>query len=169
MAGFKDPTKAFPIQRLLVGAKKLDAPTPRHLPITFDLLKNIVDAIPAAVTLLRNQILFKAVFLLMYHACLRVGEVASSNHSKHTLRIENVLMSGPSANHKIIIVLETFKHSRRPALLALPEANNVNYCPKTALVNFLKIRSAANGPLFTNERGIGISRAGISLSRAERS
>ena len=67
-------------------------------------------------------------------------------------------MSGPSAKHKIIIVLETFKHSRRPALLALPEANNVNYCPKTALVNFLKIRSAANGPLFTNERGIAISR-----------
>ena len=65
MAGFKDPTKAFPIQRLLVGAKKLDNPTPKRLPITFDLLTNIVDAIPVAVSLFRNQILFKAVFLLV--------------------------------------------------------------------------------------------------------
>ena len=69
-----DPTKSFLINRLLIGAKKSESKVPQLKPIRKILLFSIVDNIRFTMKITCKQTLLKALFILAYSACLRIGE-----------------------------------------------------------------------------------------------
>ena len=67
-----------------------------------------------------ESVLIKACFLLAYHAALRAGEYCCSGSTKHTIKIGNVALIRDSVATKISFKLESFKHSKEPALFFGP-------------------------------------------------
>ena len=100
--------------------------------------------------------LFKSVFLLAYHASLRVGEFAKSGTDKHTLDISNVDIVPDSS--KVVLTLSSFKHAKKPAKLVIPAAREVDVCPVQALKNYLSIRPPGAGHCFRRKNGSVITR-----------
>ena len=86
-----DPTKDFLVQRLLMGIKKeQNKPEKLVAPLNFPLLTEVIAVLPGTVQDVYKSVMLKAAFMLAYHGALRIGELAKSNHTNHTLRIENV-------------------------------------------------------------------------------
>ena len=156
--GIHDPTKTFFLQRLLIGAKKSVLSLPKKRPISLTILKSLVEALPLISPTPFDRIMFKALFLVLYYACLRIGEVAVSHSSNHTIRLADVYVSGVTRSDKILLVLNSFKHSAVPSKLLLPIGDDKNNCPKEALINFLKVRPLTAGNLFIDASSKPITR-----------
>ena len=73
---FSDPTSSFLVCQFLKGAKKLKgAAFDMRLPITTNIMQNMILALPKAVMLCLQRSLLKAVFLLSFNSFLRMGEI----------------------------------------------------------------------------------------------
>ena len=96
--GFQEPCSQFFVQKCLQGIKKLQDtntksyPINIRLPITKLVLHDIIRAIPITTKNRSERILYKALFLFTYYACLRVGEAVISNNDKNTLRNNQLSM-----------------------------------------------------------------------------
>ena len=93
MEGIQDPTKAFIIMRLLAGARKAKGSSPKKLALNSLILKKLILVLPKVVMMNYYYKLYKSLFLLMYFACLRIGEVVHSNHDNHCLNLESIFLS----------------------------------------------------------------------------
>ena len=60
---------------MLCGARRLSASPDMRLPITLPVLKQLLDALPFVTYSFDQQQLFSAMFLLAFHAFLRIGEI----------------------------------------------------------------------------------------------
>lgn len=69
--GLGDQTKSFLLSKLLFGLRKHAHPDKR-LPITYDILQNLLKVIPQCFQDVRIQILCQAMCLLAFYALLRV-------------------------------------------------------------------------------------------------
>ena len=90
-------------------------------------------------------------FLLAFHAFLRIGEITvhSRTRSEYVIQLADVTIS----HSHIVLVLCHFKHttSGRPVTLYISQTHN-KYCPVQALSRFL------NGPLFAFANASPVSR-----------
>ena len=100
IGGYVDPTKEFILLRIIAGTAKTRRSPPKKRPITVDILRNLVDGLHKLKLTHTEVVLYKAVFFIMYYACLRISEVASSNHLKHTLMFNDVFLTGRSISEK---------------------------------------------------------------------
>ena len=132
-------------------------------PITRATLAGVIDNIKFATSSYFKRTMFKALFLLAYHACLRAGELCCSNSTKHTLKVEKVDIVKSNGNTGINIMLESHKHSVGSNKMRLNQLNSCSYWPVNALLNFLKIRPLYPGPLFIDEMGLPIKRASAAV------
>ena len=150
-----DPTKSFLINRSLKGLRKISLSSPGLLPIRFQLLANMLQELHHLNLDLFLRILSKAIFLLAYHGCFRIGELVWSQSLKHTLTISCVnLTHAPKA---IEITLPSFKHSVDPVEIVLPATHTI-HCPFNALKDYLTIRPRVMGPLFVSAKGQPVKR-----------
>ena len=164
-----DPTGGLALRRLLLGLKKTGPPPRQVKALQKDLLFTIcslLTAYPLEEYLLRA---LKAIFLLAYHACLRIGEVVESGSAAHTLLLSDIkLMNKSEPVPAIRLTLRSFKFSRKPARLLLSPHPSDAHCPVVALLKFLELRSSAAGPIFVHKNnGRNINRAFVAkhLSR----
>ena len=102
-----DPTTTFTIEKLMTSLKHASSPQVR-LPITLNILKKVIENLFELYRSRYQRRLNIALFVSMYHACLRVSEVAIAKHSRHTLEFADV----KCRNKYVVINFRTFKHSK---------------------------------------------------------
>ncbi len=109
-----DPCKSFLVSNLTKGVAKSMGPARSKQPICINLLHRMLAAVPRIVTLQFDIVLTQAVFLMLYHACMRVGEaVFTSNKTDHALRFNQVKFHMDSSGdlHDLTVQFIHFKQS----------------------------------------------------------
>ena len=155
--GFPDPTQLLPIKRQIAGNDLFQKSRDALHPLDRALLHTICDLISSTLPDLFMQKLLKSVLLLMYHACMRVGEAVHSGSSEHSLKRENVSVTS-DCPPSLLITLNSFKHSKAPKTFRLLPLPSPPYCPVNALVEYLKARPDINGVLYVDALGKPIKR-----------
>ena len=158
LGNYPDVPQHFIIRKMLQGFKKLRSTSDSRLPITPSILNDLVNSLSHTVSVHFHRILFKAMYLLAFHAFLRIGELTSSGTSKHFLLREHVIVEKDG----IQIVFHHFKHSTgQPVRLLISVQENIHLCPVTALSEYLSLRQHGkqDEPLFSFMNGSPISRS----------
>ena len=141
-----DSTTAFVIKKTLQGVSNLQPTRDLRLPITIQMLDSLVDATKQVATTHYHSLLLTAMFLLAFHAFLRISEFAlpSSGKSDHILQLSNISIHPD----EVLIQFNSFKHHRgHPVSISVPSHVSY-YCPVKHLAQFLLIRGTSPGPLF---------------------
>ena len=141
LLGCHDPTSSFVVKKILCGAKKLYPSCDSRTPITIQMLFQLVDGVRLVVASQYEIDMFRAMFTLMFHAFLRIGEVTSSPNNIQFSQI-NV------TNTSISITFLKFKHHVSSPLTIVIPANHSKYCPVVIVRRFIQRRGTANGPFF---------------------
>ena len=160
MSGTSDPTTDPPVTKTLQGVRNIERRGPGQnqlLPITKPILHALLDAIPFCLNSSYQQHMFRALFLLCFYSCLRVGEAVHSTSAAHTLTVSQVTKQDSG----FTITLKSYKHSRAsrdPIPKLVLETVQGPHCPVAALNKYLACRPACEGPLFLNEQGSPVNR-----------
>ena len=150
MLGFEDVTSHFIIRKMLAGAKKLYQTSDTRFPITVQILYKLVDSVHKLSQSQYEICLFKAMYILMFHGFLRIGEVTNSPNN---IQYSQISVSSCS----LTITFVKFKHhNSSPIVLTIP-ANYGRYCPVKLVKQYLGIRDNNNGPFFCFPGGIPVS------------
>ena len=152
-----DPTKTFRLNRILKGISKTQKGKNKLRPIRKYLLLRMVAMLNTYPSNYTRKLL-KAVLLITYHGCFRIGEVVKSTNPQHAMRIEN--LSFLYKDDKLAYAkfkLHTFKHAKHPIAVKIPVEYSQN-CPVAALLDFLHLRGHHGGLLFVQENGKPVTR-----------
>lgn len=143
-----DTTQSFVVTKTLQGIKNTQSTTSRHrMPITRHILHSLLLSLPFAAQTPYDKILWPALFLTTYHACLRAGEVTLSKNPNNVLQRSQV---STDDDHFAIQFLQ-YKHSaHHTPLLKIKRQPQGIPCPLSALQRYLAIRGAHPGQLFIN-------------------
>ena len=147
-----DPTSHFVIRKTLVAIRRVPTGKLIRMPISIELLYQLVDAIENTISSQYRRFLFKAMFLTAFHGFLRVGEITSSSNF---ISVSNTNFD----KNSVSITLPSYKHSHgHAAVIHIHRSSDrPAYCPVSALEQYVSRRGTQSGPLFTAQGG-GISR-----------
>ena len=158
LLGYTDPSSHYMVNRLLQGIKKNSPPPSHHLPITIPILTKIINNIPFTTPSNYDRSLYKALFLIMYHACLRISDVAVSQ-TQHVLQLHNLYYSTfPDGSSGYTINFNSYKHSDGSTTRISITPSNTPLCPVTALRQYLQDRPSGEGPIFITISKLPITR-----------
>ncbi len=152
--GWKDPSENFIIKKLLEGCRRDNPRVDSRLPITSDILKQLVAVLPAVCKSQYEYVLFKAAFTLAFFGFLRVGEFTCSSKKAPTervLSIHDVSFQGRELVKTVMQIRIRYSKTDQRGLtsyLKIDSANDLRICPVNAMREFLKIRPNNQGPLF---------------------
>lgn len=156
--GMSDPTDSFLTRKLVVGLRRKKASFDLRLPITQDILYNLLDALPHTCSSAYNRCLFSAMFLLAFSAYLRVGEMTSSPPlTENNIALTNIVMY----NDSMKLSMYRYKHhyTGLPHVMHITGDSSARHCPVQAMVHYLAKRGATDGALFILRGGNSVSRA----------
>lgn len=157
--GIEDPTASFIVTKMLKGCENLRKSVDTRLPITKTILEKLIAALDLCIKEFAVRILLKAIFLLAFHAFLRLGEilVRSSEDFGKVVQVQDVsfqIQNGVPTS--VDLVLRHFKNIRnnQPVTISI-ETNRTNpqFCPVAILVTYLKHFNHLSGPLFQFQNG----------------
>lgn len=151
LLNLEDPTGSYAVARMLKGYRKNNHQKLRE-PIgklMLTILLKYYDSFSY------DNIMYKALFSVMYAASLRIGEVAYSGVEDHIIQLNNCIIKDEDS---IILRLDTFKHSKKYVDILLRKNDIENLCPVKNLLFYLNIRGISSGPLFINAKGLRLSR-----------
>jgi hypothetical protein len=94
----------------------------------------------------------------MYHAALRISEIASVPNSEHSLSLSNIQLS----SSQLKITLHSFKHSKVPVTIVI-EKKDYDICPVRLMSLYLQVRGYSPGLLYKFENGDLLTRDHIML------
>lgn len=162
--GFPDPTTSFLVRQFLKGAKKLNgSASDMRLPITTNILRSIILALPKAVMLYSQRSLLRAIFLLSFNAFLRMGEICVKYGYSSSLVIQREDLSFIYEAGSVVgirITIRNYKNNIKqlPMTLIVPlnRASEI-CCPVRALQNYLCEYKHTTGPLFQFQNGCPVS------------
>ncbi len=146
-----DPTKLFYIRTLLLGIKNNSSRTIPLKPISKEILHRMILMLKFGCEGIYDQIMYKAIMLIMYYSCLRVGEALVAEHnSDHTFTSESVkavYRQGQLVAY--LIQFHSYKHQNVSSrVVKLQKTYLDQFCPVIALKQYLLIRSKLNGVFF---------------------
>ena len=161
LGSFNDPTQLFLIRKMLAGLWKHNAkPDIRH-PITIYMLHKLIDALENVCPSLYNKRMFKAMFLLAFHAFVRIGEIAHNGKEANILKITDLTFfkQGNQNPSRMGIHFHTFKGhcNTSPITLSLKPKVLTLYCPVQTLYNYLQMCGAHTGCIFRFPDGPTVS------------
>ena len=140
---FVDPCKSFLITQMLTSLRKKGEVTDRRQPITPDILSRLVAAITQMGLSNYEVKLFQGLFLTAFTFGLRISEYTNSQHN---LTFDNLSISQNSMS----LNFTSFKHSSQDNLLShIFNSDGSHLCPVKALNNYIQVRGATKGSLFT--------------------
>jgi hypothetical protein len=158
MSNLTDPTSSFLILKLLTSSRKRHISDIR-LPITKIILHKLVSSLPHTTSSLFQTKLYKAMFLLAFHAFLRVGEITADTGSRQNNLLLNQIQFESYPVDKVVVDFKHFKHSNGKSYrLSVQSSNQSNFCPVHSLREYLSIRGIAPGPLFAFTPDIPVTR-----------
>lgn len=148
--GFEDPSKVFFIVQMLKGYGKLTFSLDSRLPITRPILHRLLNIASEIVTSPYELCLFRAMCSLAFHAFLRVGEMAITNHDNAILTVDSLTKLVNSHNHvvSIQVTFRRYKHSYNQPPFSLTLQRQFSFCPVQYLLDYLDYRGSAPGALF---------------------
>lgn len=153
-------TRSHLVLQALKGVRALSLKTPvLKFPITPSILQRLCDALASSSLSHFDQTCFRAMFLLAFHAFLRVGEICGSRHALH---LSDITITSVS----ISISFRSFKfsHGRYPCVFIPASASPLS--PVEAMRLYLSLRGLRPGPLFLDSKGHPLStlqfRSGLS-------
>lgn len=157
--GFPDPTDHFLVQKIMTGLRRRQNVFDIRLPITHDILHQLVDALHHIIYLRYNRFLLISMFLLAYAAYLRVGEITSSGSSSCILMLRDLRYEQDVNN--MYLCIRQFKHhyTDPPHTCHIRPSPNHPSCPVHATLQYLQLRGSSPGPLFCHQIGMPVSRA----------
>ena len=141
----------------MLGARTRSIENIPLLPITKDILHKLIDSIPFNVSSPYLRSMYKALFLLCYHACLRIGEAVHSTSQANTLQMNQISKSAQG----YFITFISYKHSdpsTHPKFLLSP-LSTFYYCPVQAMDRYIAVRGNTPGPLFIQQANLPVNRA----------
>ena len=111
--GISDLTSHFLVEKMLCGARRLSASPDMKRPITHPVLKQLLDALPFATYSFYQQKLFSAMFLLAFHAFLRIGEITiRSKDTVNLIMLGNITFDHLQSDQPVLVLRMTnFKHN----------------------------------------------------------
>lgn len=155
LGGFVDLTQSFVIKKSLQGLKKLTGKSDTRLPITLSILEQLVQSLRFTCSSYFLRSLFKAMYLVAFHAFLRVGEMThTASGAKNNIQFSDIQFQfGTSTNNPEAFELhfKNFKHNAGKSchiLLIKKFTRNADMCPVQALWDYISIRGQVDGPLF---------------------
>ena len=120
-----------------------------RLPVTRKILHDMCSVLPLVVQDFYLVMLYRSMLTLVFHGLLRPGEFT---YSPHVVRIENVFFD----NGVVIIFLPTSKAHNKKYAQQIRVAPQRVHCPVAYLIDFLKVRPFAPGPLFVKQDNLPI-------------
>lgn len=153
-----NPVSHCLIKKMLLGSKRLNSSSDTRLPITLKILHAIIKNVSRLFISRFEQILFRAMYSLAFHALLRVGEYTVTDASAHVIQFKALTFQ--VKGHIILsctINLPHYKHSLKPASLTIPKSGVSAICPVANLFRYCNIRGTTDGPLFLTENGTPIT------------
>lgn len=138
---FPDPTSSFVIRKILSGLTKANPSVDSRLPMTPSILLSIISTSRRVASSPFEQSLFPALFSLMFHALLRLGEVTDSPHN---LQFSNLSLT----QNALSLTFTSFKHSLGHPVTITIQASTSPACPVRLIHAYLSLRGNAQGPLF---------------------
>ncbi|KAK3088509.1 hypothetical protein FSP39_020005 [Pinctada imbricata] len=153
LKGLTDVSQTFAIKRMLSGYQKKHISCDTRLPITPIILSKLIHSLPFVCKSMFSRVLVKAMYLLAFHAFLRIGEITGTkdNHG-NCIRKENVkILSSPDEQNKHIeLTFSTFKHSagKHIPTIVIKENSIQNLCPVKAICDYCNLRDSKDGPFF---------------------
>ena len=163
IGNLEDPTKTFLIKKAIIGQKRKESKPSYKLPITRNILHKLVQAVPFASDSSYDQVIFKAIFLFTFYACLRIGEVVEAQEKMHTLQIHQISPINTKQGQGYKVKFSSYKHSYNLTPTFHLQPTNSKYCPVNALSSFLAMRPKVQGPLFIFKNKKPVSRQNVSL------
>ena len=152
-----DTTKSFLIQKMLKGMSKVHYRPDLRLPITIDMMLRFPHALARICNSTYETSLFVAAFSLAFGALLRVSEITASDE-QNALQI--IQKSDVSFNNNCMYICIKFSKTDQlgRSTISQIESNTLPLCPVKAVLEYLKVRSTLNGPLFCHMNGKYITR-----------
>ncbi|XP_053395191.1 uncharacterized protein LOC123542500 isoform X3 [Mercenaria mercenaria] len=147
-----DVTQLFLVKKALQGYHNLVPKTDTRLPITNEILHNLIRSLDAVCNSQFLRILLTAMYLLAFHAFLRVGEFTSSSPESYIIGVEHVTFNRFHGElNSFDLVLKNYKYSRgKTHKLHIPCCHHeLNMCPVHALYSYYTLRNPPPGPLFS--------------------
>ncbi len=166
LKGLDDPCSNPIVRRLMDKLSSRDDSVDTRLPITRILLGKLVNALNSMMLGTYDTALYKAMFLLAWHACLRVSEFTFAADNPHCLTLGN-LQSVKGEKDMVVsykLLFTSFKHKSGhcPAIELAMDTNNLIMCPVLALKTYIALRGEGQGPLFCWKNGLPVSRTSFS-------
>ena len=151
-----DPTSLFVVQRLLSAITKTNQTTDPRLPITLDILTNIITSLQHTDNSHHNQCLLRAMFTVAFFGLMRIGEITSDAACQAAVNFNQLSFHEKHA----ILNISQFKHnsSSQPFQIVLPEQKDRVICPLDALRKYISLRGNSHGPLFCFQNMHPVSR-----------
>ena len=135
------------VKKLFLGLASGEDNGDIRLPITRELLRKMVLAIPSMGFAQYKVILLQALFLTLFHGFLRIGEATSSPSASTPIQHSDISIT----NNAVTIVLRSFKHSKKPHRIDISGEMEGSICPVQALQRYVNLRGASPGPLFMTQ------------------
>ena len=158
MKNLEDPTASFVVRKLLHGAAKLRPSHDQRAPVTKAILHQLVLSSPQVSSCYYNTVLTAAMYLLAFHAFLRIGEIAVTTGTQASKVLQ--LNQFSITNTDCTVVFHTFKHYQGPPVtLFISALASSPFCPVQAMKTYLAVRTKSPGPLFMFPGGIPVSKS----------
>jgi hypothetical protein len=148
--GIFDPTSAFVVKKLLKGCNNLRKSNDTRLPITKQILEKIIDGIDKCIDNNFTKTLLKAVFLLAFNACLRLGEILVRSPKEAGSVIQKQDVTFTYCNRRpqsLTLVIRHYKNNQPVTITIEANHNNSQLCPVTAVHSHLENQSRVDGPV----------------------
>lgn len=158
MHSLSDPTATFVVRKLLHGAAKLRPSYDQRAPVTKAVLHNLVRSSPHISICYYNDVLTTAMYLLAFHAFLRIGEIAvtSAAQSIRVLQMSQLSIT----KEQCTIVFQSYKHYQGPPVsLVISAHTDSPFCPVKAMRTYLAVRKNSPGPLFIFPGGTPVTKS----------
>ena len=148
-----DPTEKFIIRRMLDGfGRKVGRGVDVRQPITLDLLKRIVLALPHICANSFEASLFHAAFTLAFFGFMRVGEItsASNRDRKISLAPSDIQVRQEKGVRALRVTIRHSKNNQNgpPQVISIPSQADRTICPVEAMQNFAGARPNGAATLF---------------------
>ncbi len=149
IVGRPDPVASPIIKKLLYSLRKRHPRQDLRLPVTPQLLRDMLKSVKSMGFNFYEVCLFQCMFSLSFAAFLRPGEITGIQH--HLQYHDVTVYQG-----KIMVRFAHFKHSGTPFVLTVP-SEFMPFCPPALLLRFKRYRGARAGPLFIHQDGQPVS------------
>lgn len=152
-----DVTQHFIVKKCLEGMRRLKSRSDSRLPITENILQNIILTLPGISYNKYEEKLFKAAFVTAFWGLFRVGELTmcQGKNVDQLISIDDLKLD----KGHIIVLVRFSKNDQtgRGAEVKL-ERSGDQICPVSCLNEFLEVRPKIPGPLFCHFNGKTVTR-----------